>query len=183
MRQQSVTVSPRDKSRRGLWKQQEPVAPGETGISVLRNKSHRIGSAVALPAGGTAMLDRLIKVQGTSPAASPPLSFPLPSARFIALIGLRGQKRLATDLSQCGRRMPKHPPPHSQAMGARQRPTTLSCTRATPWPCMPRTPAAPLDRSMTRPPTKGPRSLMRTTTERPLPKWVTRTSVPNGSER
>ena len=34
-----------------------------------------------------------------------------------------------------------------------------------------------------RPPTKGPRSLMRTTTERPLPTWVTRTRVPNGSER
>jgi hypothetical protein len=37
--------------------------------------------------------------------------------------------------------------------------------------------------SMTRPRTNGPRSLMRTTTERPVRWFVTRTRIPNGSER
>src|SRR5262252_7290601 len=37
--------------------------------------------------------------------------------------------------------------------------------------------------SMTRPRTKGPRSLIRTTTERPLRRLVTRTCVPNGRVR
>src|SRR2546428_12367426 len=36
---------------------------------------------------------------------------------------------------------------------------------------------------MTRPCTKGPRSLIRTTTERPVLRFVTRTIVPNGSDR
>src|SRR2546425_998218 len=36
---------------------------------------------------------------------------------------------------------------------------------------------------MMRPPTKGPRSLIRTSTERPFPRWVTSTRVPIGSVR
>ncbi len=36
---------------------------------------------------------------------------------------------------------------------------------------------------MTRPRTNGPRSLMRTTTERPFARFVTRARVPSGSER
>ena len=41
--------------------------------------------------------------------------------------------------------------------------------------------AAPLERSITRPRTNGPRSLTVTMTERSP--WVTRSLVPNGSER
>lgn len=36
---------------------------------------------------------------------------------------------------------------------------------------------------MMRPPANGPRSLMRTSTDRPLSRLVTRTQVPNGSVR
>src|SRR6218665_1685197 len=43
--------------------------------------------------------------------------------------------------------------------------------------------AAALDRSRTRPRMNGPRSLMRTTTLRPLLRLVTFTLVPNRSER
>ena len=48
---------------------------------------------------------------------------------------------------------------------------------------MPRLDAAALDTSMIRPFTKGPRSLIRTTTERPLLRFSTSTLVPKGSER
>ena len=37
--------------------------------------------------------------------------------------------------------------------------------------------------SITRPRTKGPRSLIRTTIERPVRRFVTRTRVPNGNDR
>jgi hypothetical protein len=40
--------------------------------------------------------------------------------------------------------------------------------------------AAALERSITRPCTNGPRSLIRTTTARPVRPLVTRTLVPNG---
>src|SRR5437870_6583648 len=43
--------------------------------------------------------------------------------------------------------------------------------------------AAAYERSITRRPANGPRSLMRTSTERPLSKLVTRTRVPSGSVR
>lgn len=43
--------------------------------------------------------------------------------------------------------------------------------------------AEALERSITRPPAYGPRSLIRTTTERPLLLFVTRTFVPKGSVR
>lgn len=46
---------------------------------------------------------------------------------------------------------------------------------------MPSRRAASRDRSITRPLTKGPRSLIRTITERPVRRTVTRTMVPNGS--
>src|SRR5262245_13161917 len=46
---------------------------------------------------------------------------------------------------------------------------------------MPRARAAPVERSSTRPRMNGPRSLTVTTMERPP--WVTRSLVPNGSER
>ena len=39
----------------------------------------------------------------------------------------------------------------SKLSGARQRPRTVTLTRATPCLCMPITPAAPFDRSMMRP--------------------------------
>jgi hypothetical protein len=53
-------------------------------------------------------------------------------------------------------------------------------TGATPLAVKPMSLAAARDRSMMRPPTKGPRSLMRTSTVSPLRVLVTRTSVPNG---
>src|SRR3954452_9225105 len=46
---------------------------------------------------------------------------------------------------------------------------------------MPTASAAAFERSMTRPWAYGPRSLMRTTTERPVRSLVTRTLAPNGS--
>ncbi len=55
-------------------------------------------------------------------------------------------------------------------------------TRAVPLPSMPSARAAPRDTSSARPPTKGPRSLILTTTDRPLARFVTRTRVPSGSE-
>src|SRR5579859_3447363 len=48
-------------------------------------------------------------------------------------------------------------------------------------PLRPMARAAPVERSSTRPRTNGPRSLTVTMTERPP--WVTRSLVPNGSER
>jgi hypothetical protein len=62
-------------------------------------------------------------------------------------------------------------------------PVVTTLTLTVPVPSMPMLWAAAFDRSMIRPPTKGPRSLMRTTTERPFDKFSTRTLVPNGSER
>jgi len=55
-------------------------------------------------------------------------------------------------------------------------------TRAVPLPSMPSARAAPRDTSSARPPTKGPRSLILTTTDQPLARFVTRTRVPSGSE-
>src|SRR5207245_10705727 len=60
-------------------------------------------------------------------------------------------------------------------------PPILRVTGASPE--MPRTRAAAGVRSITRPRTKGPRSLMVTTTERPLLRLVTRTLVPTRSDR
>src|SRR5262249_26662253 len=70
--------------------------------------------------------------------------------------------------------------PPSRAIG-RCYLTTESATDATPenpnwW-------AAAGVTSMIRPCTNGPRSLIRATTERPLLRLVTRTIVPNGSDR
>src|SRR5262245_901702 len=48
---------------------------------------------------------------------------------------------------------------------------------------MPMLAAAALDRSMILPPVKGPRSLIRTTTDCPLERFSTRTRVPNGNDR
>src|SRR5262245_21215704 len=60
---------------------------------------------------------------------------------------------------------------------------TCSDTLATPDACRPMARAAPNARSITRPRTNGPRSLMRTTTDRPVRTFITLTLVPNGSER
>lgn len=60
---------------------------------------------------------------------------------------------------------------------------TARATRVTPEPVKPSSEAAARDTSITRPRMKGPRSLMRTTTVRPLRRFVTRTLVPNGNER
>ncbi len=62
-------------------------------------------------------------------------------------------------------------------------PEALTLTRAVPEPSMPRLDAAALDTSMIRPAMKGPRSLIRTTTEWPLLRFSTSTLVPKGSER
>ena len=61
--------------------------------------------------------------------------------------------------------------------------STSSFTWATPLDVSPRCLAAPWPKSITRWPTNGPRSLMRTTALRPFQRLVTRTLVPNGSER
>ena len=58
--------------------------------------------------------------------------------------------------------------------------TTLTRTRHTPSLVSPILSAAPRDRSRLRPLTYGPRSFIRTTTERPLPVFVTRTREPIG---
>ena len=52
-----------------------------------------------------------------------------------------------------------------------------------PTPARPMTSAALCEMSMTRPPAKGPRSLTRTTTERPVRSFVTRRRVPKGRLR
>src|SRR5262249_34819944 len=59
--------------------------------------------------------------------------------------------------------------------------TTSAVTWPTPEPVRPTARAAPVERSSTRPFTKGPRSLIVTITLWPL--WVTRSLVPNGGER
>ena len=59
----------------------------------------------------------------------------------------------------------------------------VSLTNVVPAFRKPSLPAAAFVRSMRRPPTKGPRSLIRTTTSRPFLTFVTFTRVPNGSER
>ena len=59
---------------------------------------------------------------------------------------------------------------------------TLRRTSVMPAGMKSRASAAAFDRSMMRPPTKGPRSLIRTTTERPLAIFSMRTLVPNGRE-
>src|SRR5207248_11341354 len=59
--------------------------------------------------------------------------------------------------------------------------TTSSFTLTIPRSTIPKLSAADPDKSTTRPGTSGPRSLMRTTTERPLLTLVTRSRVPNGS--
>jgi hypothetical protein len=59
----------------------------------------------------------------------------------------------------------------------------VTLTLAVPESIIPMLAAAALDRSMIRPPMKGPRSLIRTTTERPLARFWTSTFVPKGSER
>src|SRR5262249_36113571 len=59
----------------------------------------------------------------------------------------------------------------------------LACNVTRASPLKPRALAAAGVRSMTRPRTNGPRSLIRTTTLRPLLLFVTRTRVPNGSVR
>ncbi len=56
-------------------------------------------------------------------------------------------------------------------------------TLATPASIIPMLAAAACDRSMIRPPVKGPRSLIRTTTDWPFERFSTKTRVPNGSER
>src|SRR5262249_36521777 len=61
-----------------------------------------------------------------------------------------------------------------------QRPTTDTLTGASP--LKPSWFAAAGVRSMMRPRVNGPRSLMRTTTLRPLRRLVTRTLLPNGSD-
>src|SRR5262249_19865887 len=60
---------------------------------------------------------------------------------------------------------------------------TCRRTRATPAPVMRNARAALVDTSMVRPRMNGPRSLMRTTTELPFDRLVTRTRVPNGRVR
>lgn len=49
-----------------------------------------------------------------------------------------------------------------------------------PTPEIPTARAAGRDRSITRPPMNGPRSVMRTVTDRPVNWFVTRTRVPSG---
>jgi hypothetical protein len=61
------------------------------------------------------------------------------------------------------------------------RASTRTRTGTVPLPSTPRARAAAYERSMIRPPTKGPRSFTRTSTERPLFRFVTRRRVPNGS--
>jgi len=68
--------------------------------------------------------------------------------------------------------------PPAAAPGA---PTTSTLTRVTPLPVIPIASAAARERSMILPSTKGPRSLTRTTTSRPLSRLRTRTRVPNAS--
>jgi hypothetical protein len=61
------------------------------------------------------------------------------------------------------------------------RPTTTSLTRVSPE--KPSARAVAGIRSMMRPRVNGPRSLIRTTTDFPFARFVTRTLVPNGMER
>jgi hypothetical protein len=62
-------------------------------------------------------------------------------------------------------------------------PAVVTRTLAVPEPIMPMLAAAAFERSMTRPPMNGPRSLMRTTTDWPLFRFSTTTLVPKGSDR
>src|SRR5262245_39661251 len=60
--------------------------------------------------------------------------------------------------------------------------STSMRTFAVPGPIMSMVRAAAYDRSITRPPTNGPRSLIRTSTERPLVRLVTMVREPSGSD-
>jgi hypothetical protein len=72
------------------------------------------------------------------------------------------------------------PMPNAQCPITNYLPKTSIRTGATPLPIMPKMRAAATERSITRPRMNGPRSLIRTTTERPLRVLVTRTFVPKG---
>jgi hypothetical protein len=78
-------------------------------------------------------------------------------------------------------------PRRSGATARRSAPAPASMgstrTRATPERSMSIASAAPRDRSMMRSGLNGPRSVIRTSTLRPLVTFVTRTRVPNGSVR
>src|SRR6185312_9397632 len=62
-------------------------------------------------------------------------------------------------------------------------PAVVTLTLAVPALIMPMLAAAAFDKSMIRPPINGPRSLIRTTTDRPLDRFSTSTLVPKGNER
>jgi hypothetical protein len=57
----------------------------------------------------------------------------------------------------------------------------VTSTLPTPFPVSPICLAAPCDKSSDRPLTKGPRSLIRTTTDLPVSGFVTLTCEPSGS--
>ena len=61
--------------------------------------------------------------------------------------------------------------------------TTSTFTFITPRSTMPIVSAAKYDKSTDRPGIYGPRSLMRTVTDRPVSTFVTRRRVPNGNVR
>jgi hypothetical protein len=99
---------------------------------------------------------------------------PRPRGRFPR--GRRGHHGIRLSAARPGRRRASRRRP-SQRM-------TSIITRAEPAPAMPRSIAAPRERSSARPvEAAGPRSLIRTMVERPVASAETRSSVPNGSVR
>src|SRR5690606_21958264 len=131
------------------------------------------------------------------PAAAPELTQLIArGARFVERLKAGGNGREGRAFTRQARAVPPShgagtPPPgegkhDTSSERARRGRAVQLCSRASstrPWPArrIPSSSAAAWLRSITRLPWNGPRSLIRTTTERPL--CVTRTLLPNGSVR
>ena len=137
------------------------------GMGIAASANRRKHSAKALPAyaaAAVALRQRLLDDQALS------------SPGFARRSGRRAPRRSSSLFAKRMSSFQQSSVPPNYYL-----PSTVMLMRATPLPVIPITPAAAAVRSMMRPAMKGPRSLMRTSTERPFPRCVTRTRVPNAS--
>src|SRR5215470_18970608 len=132
-----------------------------------RHCEERSDEAIQLSCGGKAGLLRLARNDAQKSLPS------LATAGFIEPAAFPAALRYATLTGWLEAR--------TEPVGVRGAYMTSAVTWPTPEDVRPTARAAPLERSSTRPLMKGPRSLTVTTTLRPL--WVTRSLVPNGSDR
>src|SRR5437868_694550 len=149
----------------------QPAAGRYAGLRSCRVRAHREGGRLPAPhederprALGHDLADRHRRVVGQQDVGAPEE----PGLRLLRPTQLHADRSAAGPARLTGGRWTTSAP----------YPPILRVTGASP--DMPSARAAAGVRSITRPRTKGPRSLMVTTTERPLLRLVTRTLVPNG---